>query len=112
MIDPKPSKRYRATIDEWGRLREWFALDRCWVCGGPWQELHHILARVHSGDDQVENLAPVCRPCHAKIEGRDDHARAALRGALMPTNLVYLEGKLGGRTLGWLDRNYPSSVAA
>jgi hypothetical protein len=31
----------------------------------------------------------------------------------MPTNLAYLHDKLGERTVGWLERNYPpQSVAA
>ena len=113
MIDPKPQKRYRASLDEWAFFRSWFSTDPCWVCGGKWQELHHILARVHSGDDQVENLAPLCSACHRKVEARDPEARAALRGALMPTNLAYLQDKLGENTLGWLERNYsPSKEAA
>lgn len=112
MNDPKPPKRYRASLEEWAFFRSWFSTDRCWVCGGPWQELHHILARSHSGDDQVENLAPVCRQCHGRIEARDIQARAALRGALMPTNLAYLQDKLGERTLGWLERNYPVQPVA
>lgn len=112
MTDPKPQKRYRASLSEWQFFRGWFSTDRCWVCGEPWQELHHILARSHSGDDQVENLAPLCRPCHARIEAREPEARAALRGALMPTNLAYLQDKLGEQTLGWLERNYATSREA
>jgi len=110
--DPKPAKRYRASLDEWAFFRTWFAQERCWICDGAWQELHHILARVHGGDDVVENLAPVCQADHRRIEARDPHARAALRGALMPTNLAYLHDKLGETTLGWLERNYPVRVAA
>jgi hypothetical protein len=110
--DPKPPKRYRASLDEWEWFRTWFRGDRCWVCDGPWHELHHILPRSHSGDDVVENLAPVCRHDHRRIEARDPAARVALRGALMPANLAYLHDKLGERTLGWLERNYPVRVAA
>ncbi len=106
MIDAKPLKRYRATIGEWERFREWFCLERCWVCGAPWQELHHIYPRGQGGDDVVENLAPVCRDCHGRIEAREPIARSQLRHALMPSHIAYLEGKLGDTAEGWLERNY------
>jgi hypothetical protein len=108
MIDAKPLKRYRASITEWGKLREWFVLERCWVCSEPWRELHHIYPRGQGGDDVVENLAPVCRRCHGRIESRDPVSRSLLRQSLMPSHLEYLIGKLGDseKTLAWLDRNY------
>lgn len=73
-------------------------------------ELHHIYPRGQGGDDQIENLSPVCSPCHRKIEARDPVARSLLRGALMPTNLAYLHDKLGERTAGWLERHYPPTL--
>lgn len=105
--DPKPEKRYRATKQEWESIREAFSEDCCWVCGGEWTELHHILNRSHSGDDVVVNLAPVCQECHRRIEARDPQARSLIRQALMPSNLAYLRYKLGENTEGWLERHYP-----
>lgn len=111
--DPRPAKRYRATLEEWEWFRTWFATSDCWVCAGPWQELHHILARSQGGDDDLTNLVPVCRECHGLIEARDPYARSRIRGALMPSNLEYLRGKFGGdRVEGWLERNYPTRAAA
>ena len=109
--DPRPAKRYRATLAEWEWFRTWFASQTCWVCGGPWQELHHILARSRGGDDDILNLAPVCRECHRRIEAHDPYARAQIRHALMPSNLGYLEGKVHD-ALAWLQRNYPLEAAA
>lgn len=106
MIDAKPAKRYRAAIGEWQKFREWFCLERCWACGKPWQELHHIYPRGQGGDDVVENLAPLCRDCHRRIEAREPIARSQLRFALMPSHVKYLESKLGDTAQGWLDRNY------
>lgn len=110
--DFKQPPRYRATVAEWEWFRTWFRTSTCWVCGGPWQELHHILARIHGGDDDIVNLAPVCRDCHRLIEARDPHARAQIRHALLPSNYHYLFGKLEGKLEGWLERNYSTRVAA
>lgn len=107
MIDAKPTKRYRASLNEWGQMREWFCLERCWVCNEPWQELHHIYPRGQGGDDVIENLAPLCKRCHGRVEARDPIARSLLRQALMPSHLDYLIGKLGETTKGWIERHYP-----
>lgn len=106
MIDPKPQKRYRASLDEWAFFRSWFSTDPCWVCGGKWQELHHIYPRGQGGDDQVENLAPVCRECHGRIEAHEPVARSLIRQALLPSNTGYLQQKLGENAQGWIERNY------
>lgn len=46
----------------------------CCRCGGDKDmELHHILERVDSGNDEPENLEWRCRPCH-----KYEHARRAL----------------------------------
>jgi 5-methylcytosine-specific restriction endonuclease McrA len=110
--DPRPRKRYKATREEWAALHKAFTAERCWVCGGPWDDLHHILSRAHGGDDVVANLASLCRQCHYLVTIRDARARALLRGALMPSNLAYLERRLDEDVRNWLDRVYPSAVAA
>lgn len=112
--DPKPRARYRATPAEWARMRVAFYLAPCWVCGEYATELHHILPKDGHGtwppgDDLLVNLAPVCSGCHVKIEARDVGARAAIRGALMPSTINYLVFRLGGKVQAetFLDRHYP-----
>ena len=112
MRDPKSPKRYRATVSEWEWFRTWFATDRCWVCDEPWQELHHIIPRSKSGDDDITNLAPLCVECHRRIEAREPVARGALRGAFMPSNYEYFQRRLGENAEGWLDQNYAPTKAA
>lgn len=118
--DPKlAGKPFRANALEWNVIRAQFLAERCWVCDRPWHELHHILPRDGAGtwpngDDVTVNLAPVCTHCHRLVEERDTDARARLRGALMPSNVAYLSGKLGGddRALVFLERHYATAVAA
>jgi len=112
VIDAKSPKRYRASQSEWSGIHQAFEDDRCWVCDEVWTELHHILARSHSGDDVVANLAPVCRECHARIEARDSEARSLLRQAFMPSNIAYLRSRLGYELEGFLERNYAERVMA
>lgn len=111
-MDPKPAPRIRASKEEWAGIHKGFVNERCWVCGGSWSDLHHIVSRAHSGDDVVANLAPLCRACHTAVEERDLHARSKLRQALLPSNYHYLLGKLGVSFEGWLERNYPVRIAA
>ncbi len=110
--DPKTPKRYRASQFEWSGIHQAFEDERCWVCDEVWTELHHILARSHSGDDVVANLAPLCRECHRRIEARDSEARSLVRQALMPSNIAYLRSRLGYELEGFLERNYAERVAA
>ena len=112
MTDPKPMKRYRASATEWETIRAHFKGERCWCCGDPYQELHHILSRGQGGDDVTVNLAPLCRTCHRDVESRDPWARSQLRHALLPTNLGYLRSRKGECVEGWLNRNYPRSEVA
>lgn len=111
MIDPKSPKRYKATPKEWAEIVDHFADDWCWVCSGSWDELHHLLARSHSGDDVTVNLVPVCRACHMRIEARESDARSQIRLALLPSHYAYLRHKLGEQVEGWIERNYPVADA-
>jgi 5-methylcytosine-specific restriction endonuclease McrA len=104
--DPKPAKRYRATPEEWAGIHRAFVKEMCWVCGRMWSDLHHILPRSQGGDDVIACLAPLCRQCHTRVEARDSEARSKLRGALMPSNLLYLEEKTVD-AVAWLNRQYP-----
>ena len=114
MIDVKSPKRHRATAKEWAEIRDHLADESCWVCGGKWTELHHILNRSHSGDDLTVNLAPLCAVCHRDVEARDPYARSQIRSALMPSNFGYLRYRLGDfeQVEAWLDRNYARAKEA
>lgn len=112
MIDAKPLKRHRASRTEWAGLHKVFVNERCWICNGRWSDLHHILSRAQGGDDVVANLAPLCRECHTAVEERKIVTRSLLRGALLPSHYEYLASKLDDRLGSWLERNYPTKVAA
>jgi 5-methylcytosine-specific restriction endonuclease McrA len=40
---------------------------RCRACGTPASDVHHIKFRSAGGSDSVENLALLCRCCHAEL---------------------------------------------
>ncbi len=42
----------------------------CALCGNPSQDMHHMLPRGRHPElvDDPENQAPVCRPCHGRLE--------------------------------------------
>jgi 5-methylcytosine-specific restriction endonuclease McrA len=112
LADPKPRKRHRASQAEWKEIRAAFRRSDCccWTCPANWTELHHILNRAHSGDDVIENLAPLCAECHQRIEARDPFTRSLLRQSLMPSNIAYLSSRLAENVGGWLERNYPLTL--
>jgi len=105
--DPKPAPRHVATAEEWAEFHAIYRGSRCRVCGGQYEELHHLVPRSQSGDDALGNLIPLCRSCHQKVEARDKLARMAVRGSLIASHRDYLRRKLGERWEVWLDRNYP-----
>jgi len=114
--DPKPTKRYRASRKEWAHMRRVFSTSRCLVCAGEWTELHHVLPRdgggpYPCGDDVVVNVAPLCAPCHRKVEARDPEALAALRANLNDAHKWYLTYRLGHAAPAWLDRHLPELLA-
>jgi len=107
VLDPKPTKRYRATKKEWEDIHAAFQGVGCLVCEEYPIELHHVLPRSHSGDDVVVNLVPLCRVCHGLVEARDPSARAVLGVNLSDSNLAYLRYRLGDVADAWVERNYP-----
>jgi 5-methylcytosine-specific restriction endonuclease McrA len=45
--------------------------ERCWVCGGPFQEVDHVIAIARGGPHCLANLRPICRSCNARKGARD-----------------------------------------
>lgn len=71
----------------------------CVVCQNGGEQLHHRSARRMGGTTRLEanspsNLVLLCRPCHADIESRRDHAIA--HGWLVPS-----WGDPAGTSLTW-----------
>lgn len=100
--DPKPQARHKADRIEWERI----VRDKrgpCRVCvlpesnGSYWKqiELHHVLPRSRGGDDVADNIAPLCRLCHALVTNYDARALAALAASLTDSERSYILGKLG-----------------
>ena len=107
MEDPKPGRRYRASADEWTNIRLKFRGQKCWGCGNKkWVDLHHVYPRGQGGDDATNNLVPLCRECHTKVELRIPETRARIRLQLTPAHHSYLVFKLGEAAEAWLDRHY------
>lgn len=111
LMFPKPTKRFRASEEDWEIMRRYFSKSRCVVCDGDWHSLHHVYKRSQGGDDVLANLVPVCGSgttgCHGKIELRDPRALFAVRASLRDQTRWYLTWKLGAQAPGWLDRAYP-----
>lgn len=51
---------------------------RCCECGAPATDVHHRVARVNGGTDDLENLISLCAECHHKVTARQ--AATARRG--------------------------------
>jgi 5-methylcytosine-specific restriction endonuclease McrA len=60
-------QRLRGSTTEWRRLRE--ACFRVWgttcmYCGNRASEVDHILELALGGSNTIDNLQPLCKPCH------------------------------------------------
>jgi hypothetical protein len=101
--DVKPEKRHKATRAEWEYIHQHFAGACCVACGMAYQHLHHIAFRkADSGDDVLENLAPMCLSCHERFHKRSqgwERVAAAIRQYVIVNNerRRYAEAALGER---------------
>ena len=106
--DPKPAKRVKASKAEWGRILRHFKGSCCVATGLPYQHLHHIVFRSESGDDILENLAPLTNEAHDRFHGRApgwEQVAASIRQYVLVNNARrrYVTEKLGGK----FGRRYP-----
>ena len=66
----------RSTSDidkEWLRIKPKMAQlkgDKCFYCGAPAEEYHHIVPRHMGGDNRLENIVPMCIDCHRKAHSK------------------------------------------
>ena len=58
-------------------------------------QFHHLVARIHGGDDLEENIVPVCLECHDAVTRGSATALAALESNLTESERGYVLRKLG-----------------
>lgn len=63
--------------------------------GTPATELHHLVPRSQGGDDEADNLIPVCSSCHRNITNNNRYALQRLATLLTDAEYAYIIGKLG-----------------
>lgn len=99
------TKRYRrhvATRKEWERITA-VKMGPCRVCvnvqtnGHDYGTItfHHLVARIHGGDDVEDNIVPVHFVCHERVTMRDHIALAAVAESLSESERGYVLRKLG-----------------
>lgn len=73
------NRRSTAEIDqEWLRLRPQIIKvkgNKCFYCGKPAVEYHHIVPRHMGGDNRLENIVPICHECHLKAHSKRSYKR-------------------------------------
>lgn len=76
--EAKRTQQWRANYKDYLRSHEWAAKRRerfdmdngiCCECGAPADHVHHVTYE-RLGDERMQDLLSVCRPCHSKIHGR------------------------------------------
>jgi hypothetical protein len=106
MSDFKDGARVKASREQWKKLQE-EKRGPCRVSGlSPHMgvELHHLCPRSQGGDDVANNLVPLSREVHRKVEANDYETRSRLRANLSDAEIAYCIEKKGH---AWLERRYP-----
>ena len=111
-------RRYRrkvASAKDWQRLIS-AKQGPCRVCVRPLSnggtparaphrvQFHHLVARIHGGDDLEDNIVPVCLECHDAVTRRSATALAALESNLTESERGYVLRKLGSEGFARLFR--------
>jgi hypothetical protein len=77
-----PPQRRRTTYAEKRRHKQLLAGGpRCYICGGPADEIDHVVPLCMGGTNDPANLKPICRdPCHLSKSAREaNHVRWHVR---------------------------------
>jgi len=67
MDSPAWFDRRRSWIGEWAQVSG--TEPSCLVCGGTWSDLHHR-SYDRLGQEQTNDLIPLCRDCHDQLHAR------------------------------------------
>lgn len=89
--------RKAASPQTWQRIID-TKLGPCRVCVAPGSnghdygviEFHHIVARVHGGGDEPDNIVPLHRLCHSTVTQRRGKACANLLCSLTDAEYAYM----------------------
>ena len=92
-------RRYRrkvASAKGWQRILA-EKVGPCRSCGAaawnggafPRVQMHHLVARVHGGDDVPENIVPLCLLCHDKVTRRMDESCRLMLASLTDAEYAY-----------------------
>lgn len=101
--DPKERpvrSRYRrqvASASRWARIID-AKLGPCRVCGAsaynggafPKVQFHHVVLRIHGGDDLPDNIVPLCLECHDRVTRRKPDECEKLLAELEPAEYAYM----------------------
>lgn len=58
-------------------------------------EYHHLVARVHGGGDEADNIVPLCGGHHSSITRRESYTTRTLLEQLSDAEYTYMIGKGG-----------------
>lgn len=58
-------------------------------------EFHHVVARVHGGDDTADCIVPLCHDCHDAVTRRDPFACRNMLASLDDAEYSYAVTKAG-----------------
>lgn len=109
---PKRYRRKVASPKQWEAIRE-EKLGPCRVCESMRAagleltpipstsviELHHLVSRAQGGDDTADNLIPLCRLDHRRVEANLAPALRRVAETLTDAEYAYVIGKLGDGAL-------------
>ena len=58
-------------------------------------QFHHLVARIHGGDDIEDNIVPVCIACHLLVTAHHPRPLRVLVASLSESERGYVRRKLG-----------------